>query len=149
MASFPSSAASSTICWLIEEVLGVYRSSPNLLWQKCTMYWVTCVGNSANNSWASKSGFSWTSLNGTNCTMSLMAFLPFDEYNPPSPSSLSMFENYALPTPTIMSDKGNSQLLTNKFTVSSISWISPSVKINNTWYTFDPCCMLILDMFIA
>lgn len=113
------------------------------------MYWTTWPGSSASNYWANKSGLSCTYLKGTNCTMSLWAFFPFVEYNPLSPSSLSMLVNSAFPIPTIIKDNGSSQLFTSKFIVSSMSWIYPSVNINNIWYTFEPYCILSRDMLIA
>lgn len=87
---------------------------------------------------ANKSWFMPTFLKGTNCTISLIAFLPLLLNNPLSPSSLYILLKSALPMPTIIIERGRLQLSTNKLIVLSISCIYPSVNINNIWYVLLP-----------
>jgi hypothetical protein len=87
------------------------------------IYWTIWPGSYANNYLQSKSGFKFTYLNGTNCTISLVAFFPWLLYNPWSPSNFVILSKFALPTPTIITDNGKLEASNNKLIVFYISWI--------------------------
>lgn len=73
-------------------------------------------------------------LKGTNCTISLGHFIPFDDIKTPeSPSSYSILAKLAFPTPTIIIEAGKLEFLTIISFVAAMSWISPSVRINKIW----------------
>lgn len=85
------------------------------------MYWTTWLGSSANSYLANRSGFNFTYLKGTNCTISLNNLFPLLLNKPPSPSNFFMLVKSAFPTPTIMIDKGRSIALKIKSIVFYMS----------------------------
>lgn len=75
------------------------------------------------------------SLKGTNCTMSLRTGSPFGERRTPSsPSKICMSVKSALPTPTMIMERGWQEARTMASRVSAMSVTTPSVRMSRMWY---------------